>query len=110
MSISDAFQQYYSELVEKLPMDDAIFVSYVNGLFCGDQKDCMQEKGTRTKKAQYFLDEIMKVDLDKYFNTLLTAMTKYGGAAKTLSSEIMEKIGKGMCKLCDMYTNHEIFF
>ena len=57
------FQQFYSKLVETLPMDDAVFVAklFSNGLLPGDLKNQLKLlHRTSADKAVLFLDSVIE--------------------------------------------------
>ena len=70
-------QQFYSELVDKLPMDDAGFRGklYTADLLPGNLKQYIKTLPTSTEKAEYFLDEGIKNDF-KSFQNLVTVMER----------------------------------
>ena len=57
------FQQFYSELVETLPMDDAVFIAelFSNDLLPGDLKNHLKLlHRTSADKAALFLDSVIE--------------------------------------------------
>ena len=60
---SEVFQQFYSKLVETLPMDDAVFVAklFSNDLLPGDLKNQLKlVHRTSADKAGLFLDSVIE--------------------------------------------------
>ena len=60
---SEVFQQFYSKLVETLPMDDAVFVAklFSNDLLPGDLKNQLKlVHRTSADKAVLFLDSVIE--------------------------------------------------
>ena len=96
MSLSEAFDQYYEQFIKRLPMDDADFVASVNYFFHGNQKSTMNAEKTQADKATYFLDNVIKNNIDNCFVKLLNAMEQYGGTAEQLAREVKESIGQSM--------------
>ena len=75
------FQQFYSELVETLPMDDAVFIAklFSNDLLPGDLKNQLKLLHRTSKdKATLFLDSVIKPsvtsDGGSSFDKLLNVM------------------------------------
>ena len=64
MSLNDVFQDFYLQLVTRLPMNDALFRAklFTNGLLPGDHKERVESLPSATKadKASYFLDHVIK--------------------------------------------------
>ena len=71
------FQQFYSKLVEALPMDDPNFTAnlYSAGLLPSYLKEYVESRSpaTRTEKATRFLDQVIKPSMAS-FNGLLNVM------------------------------------
>ena len=75
------FQQFYSKLVETLPMDDAVFIAklFSNDLLPGDLKNQLKlPHRTSADKAVLFLDSVIEPsvtsDGGSSFDTLLNVM------------------------------------
>ncbi|XP_065898770.1 basement membrane-specific heparan sulfate proteoglycan core protein-like isoform X3 [Dysidea avara] len=96
---AEAFIDYQDELLQKLPMNDAVFVALLkkNNFFSGNQKAAMQAQCTEVEKAQYFLDDIVGHDIDVLFVKLLSVMEVYGEPITTLAGKIKERIGLISC-------------
>ena len=75
--MEQTIQKFYLELVQTLPMKDAIFRSmlYSAGLLPGNLKDEVQSKPTRADRAEYFLDQGIKNNITN-FTKLLEVMEK----------------------------------
>ena len=78
---TEVFQQFYSKLVETLPMDDAVFIAklFSNDLLPGDLKNRMKLlHRTSADKAVLFLDSVIEPsvtsDGGSSFNKLLNVM------------------------------------
>ena len=58
----DVFQQFYSKLVETLPMDDVKFIAklYSEGLLPGNLKSQLKSEKTSADKAALFLDSVIE--------------------------------------------------
>ena len=91
------FQQFYSKLVKKLPMDDAMFIAdlFSNGLLPGDLKNEMNlPHRTSAKKAVLFLDSVIEPsvtsDGGSSFDKLLNVMedSEYPAHVKELTKQI----------------------
>ena len=70
------FQQFYSKLLEKLPMDDPYFTGnlYSTDLLPSYIKEYVELSSvTRTEKATRFLDKVIKPSMSS-FNKLLNVM------------------------------------
>ena len=78
----DVFQNHYVQLVQTLPISDAIFIShlYSSKLLPGDLKDQVKAKQTNSEKASHFLDNGIKPGLSqgdrKPFQDLVLVMNK----------------------------------
>ena len=94
------FKDYQVELIQKLPMDDTIFIAllYQNNFFSGSQKATLKAQQTEADKASYFLDSIVGRDIDSYFVTLLNVMEIFGDPIVTLAREIKKRIGLNSCQ------------
>ena len=59
---SKVFQQFYSKLVETLPMDDVKFIAklYSKGLLPGNLKSQIKSEKTSADKAALFLDSVIE--------------------------------------------------
>ena len=102
MSTSEVFKEFYSKLVEMLPMNDAIFIAklYSGGLLSNDTKEHIESLTTEGKKAMYFLDHVIKPSLtsdggstiDKLLNVMedseYQGMKKLAEQIKTKRSSI----------------------
>jgi len=95
--MSEIIQQFYSDLVKILPMDDAVFRSKLKsgGLLPGNLKSKIMSKQTEAEKAELFLDDGIKDDLPN-FKKLLMVMNSWTGSmeckVKNLASQINERI------------------
>jgi len=101
-SLRETFEEYYSDLVQTLPMMDTIFIASVNNFFCGDQKKAMEARNTSADRASYFLDNIIESSLEMYFEKLLDAMEVYEGPAGKLAIKIKRTILIGKIDVCQV--------
>ena len=99
---SELFQQFYSKLVETLPMDDAVFVAklFSNDLLPGDLKNQLRlVHRTSADKAVLFLDSVIEPsvtsDGGSSFDKLLHVMedSEYQHV-KELAEEIRSSLRK----------------
>ena len=62
MSTSEVFKKFYLKLVKGLPMDDTLFRAelFTNDLLPGDHKERVESLTTKSDKAAYFLDHVIK--------------------------------------------------
>ena len=81
MSTSDVFKKFYVKLVKGLPMDDTLFRAelFANDLLPGDHKERVESLATKSDKAAYFLDHVIKPsvtsnDHGSSFDKLLSVM------------------------------------
>ena len=80
MSTSEVFKKFYVQLVKKLPMNDTLFTAelFANDLLPGDQKERVESLPTKSDKASYFLDHVIKPsvtsDDGSSFDKLLNVM------------------------------------
>ena len=76
----DAFQKFYLELTEVLPMiiNSLVTRLYSDKLLSGNHKDCMDSLATGKEKTEYFLDKVIKPGLaikyTKLFDEMLRVM------------------------------------
>ena len=92
---SQAFEDYYHELISILPMNNPTFIKCLEhqAIFVGDQKALTLSKETTTYQASYFLHEVIRNDMDMNFEKLLNVMEEYGGSTAKLAAEIKTKMG-----------------
>ena len=94
--MTEAIIRHHSlKLVRLLPMDDVIFMTELDaaGLLPGDLWDEIESKGTRAKKAAYFLRHGIRNDTGS-FNKLLTIMREFNDIQlKKLAEMINGEIG-----------------
>ena len=94
MSTTELFQNYYSLLVQVLPMDDYSFIGtlFTNRLLPGDLRDNIHRSHTKLEKAMLLLDRVIdpSINIDNnYFNILLEVMKESDyGNLKELASKI----------------------
>ena len=93
--IKKVYRDYYSLLVQTLPMEDAIFVSllYTKNLFSGDLRDQVTSKNTCAEKAKHFLDNAIEKSLCLTFSLLLDAMIEHNSIyTNNLAEQIKQKL------------------
>ena len=92
----DAFIKHYVQLVAVLPIENlSEFVS--RGLLPGDHKQKIESLDTRNKKAEYFLDKIIRPGIEisyrKQFNEMLELMKNTDDdTVKHLARKITESV------------------
>ena len=80
MSTSEVFKKFYVQLVKKLPINDTLFTAelFANDLLPGDHKEHVESLPTKSDKASYFLDHVIKPsvtsDDGSSFDKLLNVM------------------------------------
>ena len=125
MSAKDKYEEFYSDLVKKLPMKDPMFLADLTsaGLFAtGNLKDEVKARSTPADKATHFLDEAITpfmeeddIDLEPLYK-LLKVMEKHGGVVKRLADKIKAAIpndggsGGASSGATSMYNNKIIYF
>ena len=102
------FHQFYPQLIEMLPMNDATFLSelFSARLLPGNVKDQVKSMSTQTNKAAHLLDQVIQpsviTGVGTHFDDLIKVMedSEYGGVKelaklircrlrkRTLNSEI----------------------
>ena len=62
MSANEVFTKFYLQLVTTLPIDDPLFTAklFTNDLLPGDHKGHVESLPTKSDKASYFLDHVIK--------------------------------------------------
>ena len=79
-SVLDVFQEYYTELMRALPMNDKYFVAelYSKKLLPGNLKADIESLPTSAERASKFLDDVIKPSVENNdctkFHTLLRLM------------------------------------
>ena len=100
MSATDLFNRYYEGLVRSLPMKNVTFLEELkkHNLLSEDVSTTLDSLTTSVDKASYFLDNVIKSELDKKsvesFNRLLNIMTEsnlenVAGLSKSIKSELL---------------------
>ena len=101
MATTEAFRKYYLKLVKTLPMDDTLFTAelFSNDL-PGDHKERVESLETKSDKATYFLDHVIKPSVisgvGSGFDKLLNVMedSEYQGVkelAKQIRTSVRER-------------------
>ena len=74
----DVFTEYYSNLLEVLPMNLLVSTLYSKRLLSEDHKRKIDSSSTQREKSQYFLDNVinpsLKIDYTEQFDEMLRAM------------------------------------
>ena len=103
--MDEVIKHFCTDLVSKLPMDDAIFrASLVSaGLLPGDLKQVILTKPTSAEKAEYFIDNGINNDA-KNFVKLVDVMRNSGNnhliqLAAEISNSCYSEI-KGLSLIC----------
>ena len=70
------FEHFYQAMIYSMPMKDANFVEVLNnqGLLPAHIQATLQSLDKSIERASYFLDHVIKLDLDGCFDKLLTVM------------------------------------
>ena len=107
MSTTELFQNYYSLLVQVLPMDDYSFIAtlFTNGLLPRGLKDDIHSSRTKSERAMLLLDRVIDpfINIDNNsFNILLKVMKESDyGNLKELASKIDQVCL--CCVVCVLY-------
>ena len=98
---SAVFKQFYSKLVETLPLNDAIFIAklYSSDLLPDDLKERVGSLQTEAEKTMYFMDHVIKPsvtsDDSSSFDKLLNVMESSNyPCVKELANQIRVSIKK----------------
>ena len=101
MSSSAVFKEFYSRLVETLPMNDVIFIAklYSCDLLPDDLKERVESLRTEAEKTMYFMDHVIKPsvtsDDGSSFDKLLNVMESCNyPCVKELANQIRASIRK----------------
>jgi len=111
MKSADVFREFYSKLVQMLPMDDAYFIAslYSNNLLPGNLKDEVKSKPTRADKVSHFLDKMIepsiKSGIDTTFYGLLKVMEVCMLHVCIIYSSCMAVLHKHQCIYIIQYDN-----
>lgn len=99
VSPKEIYQEYYVELVELLPMNDAYFIAvlFSRGLLTCGAKELIESQPTRAHRASVFLDEMIKLKSDSdSFSKLLECMENHDfKVVNELAQRIKEKFLSG---------------
>ena len=95
-TLREVYDNYYVDLITKLPMDDVIFVGYLQkaGLFSGDSKAQVGAKSTAPEAATCFMDTVINRgwtddNSNPQFDKLLKVMRQWNDASiKSLAANI----------------------
>ena len=90
-----AFQKFYPKLLKVLPMNSIVTDFFSRGLLPGDHKANIDALGTQKRKAEYFLDCVIKPGLEVgymgQFDEMLKVMKASDDpAVKFVAAEIGE--------------------
>ncbi|XP_065893237.1 uncharacterized protein [Dysidea avara] len=100
-TLREVYDNYYVDLITKLPMDDVIFVGYLQkaGLFSGDSKAQVGAKSTTAEAATCFMDTVINRgwtddNSNPQFDKLLKVMGQWNDTAiKSLAANITSIAG-----------------
>jgi len=105
MSALDVYIKFNPQLVNSLPMKDALFTSRLaqKNLFAGNIKAVVKAKLTEADAAEYFLDNVIERPLKNEdsdtepFEKLLLVMEQFDDQPlRKLARNIREKLGGGI--------------
>ena len=93
----EVYYEFYSQLVQSLPMEDPIFVSRLIKLLPGNLKAAVESKPTQAEATAFFLDKgitpAVEIGDDRIFNILLSVMEMYNSIyLQELAKKIKDKI------------------
>ena len=102
MSSSAVFKEFYSRLVETLPMNDVIFIAklYSCDLLPDDLKEHVESLQTEAERTMYFIDNVIKPSVtsdngSSSFDKLLNVMESCNyPCVKELANQIRASIRK----------------
>ena len=98
---TELFQQFYSKLVETLPMDDPYFTAklYSARLLSSYLKEYVESRSpaTRTEKATRFLDQVIKLSVTSFDKLLHVMENSEYQHVKELAEEIRSGLKKRSC-------------
>ena len=69
-------QKFYPKLLKVLPMSSILTEFYSRGLLPGDHKANIEARDTQKKKAEYFLDHVIKPGLEVGYTGQFDKMLK----------------------------------
>ncbi|XP_065893236.1 uncharacterized protein [Dysidea avara] len=114
-TLREVYDNYYVDLITKLPMDDVIFVGYLQkaGLFSGDSKAQVGAKSTTAEAATCFMDTVINRgwtddNSNPQFDKLLKVMGQWNDTAiKSLAANITTSIAGGRTDGTGTSARHE---
>jgi len=98
-SAKDTFKEFYSKLLEVLPINPLTSQFYSRNLLSNDHKGKLDALMTDKDRAEYFLDKVIKpglqIDYTKQFDEMLLIMQNSDDPpVKYLADEIMKCLEK----------------
>ena len=96
MSLKDAVKHFSLELLDKLPLDNMVFLTTADtsNLFPPGVKANINAKSTNANKVAYYLDHVVNPGADQYLPKLLDVMSAYNDlTVQQLAREIRKAIG-----------------
>ena len=94
----DAFTEYYSNLLEVLPMNLLVSTLYSKKLLSEDHKRTIDSSSTQIEKSKYLLDNVinpsLKIDYTELFDEMLMIMEK---SDDPTVKHLVGKIRMSMC-------------
>jgi len=101
MSALNTYYKFNPNLVNSLPMKDAMFMSKMvqKGLFVGNIKANVKAQPTDADAAEYFLDNVIERSLNndntELFVKLLEVMEGFSPQLRTLAGNIRKELSPG---------------
>lgn len=94
----DGFKEFYSKLLEVLPISLLISQFYTKALLSDDHKNKLDTLTSSKERAEYFLDRVIKpglqIDFTKQFDEMLLIMQNSDDPpVKYLADEVMKFMG-----------------
>ena len=79
MSSEKVLKKYGIKLCEALPMDNPIFLIMLKShdILPGDSRNQLETQKTKVEKADYYIQQVIKISPDLHLPKLLQAMEQY---------------------------------
>jgi len=105
----DAFVEYYSSLLEVLPINTLVSTLYSKKLLSEDHKKKIDSLSTQREKSSYFLDNVINPGLIVGYTKLFEEMLKVMESSDDpVANHVIEQIKMFMG--CSLSTDHEISY
>ena len=106
------FQKFYPKLLKVLPISSILTEFYSHGLLPGDHKATIDALDTQKRKAEYFLDYVIKPGLEVGYTGQFDKMLKViesndDPAVKFVAEEMRKFRGKFVSSSIEMSREHE---